>query len=77
MASPTSQEIAVLFLALGLLLATARLFTEIAKCFNQPMDLGEILAGVFWGPTIVGILAPHFSIYLPMPTYQEAVCCLW
>ena len=64
MASLTSHEVAVLFLALGLLLATARLFAEIAKRFNQPMVLGEILAGVFWGPTIVGTLAPHFSSYL-------------
>jgi Kef-type K+ transport system membrane component KefB/mannitol/fructose-specific phosphotransferase system IIA component (Ntr-type) len=64
MASLSSQEIAVLFLSLGLLLATARLFGEVAKRFNQPMVLGEILAGVFWGPTIVGTLAPHFSSYL-------------
>ena len=64
MASLSSQEIAVLFLSLGLLLATARLFGEIAKRFNQPMVLGEILAGVFWGPTIIGALAPHFSSYL-------------
>ncbi len=64
MASLTSQEVAVLFLSLGLLLATARLFAEVAKRFNQPMVLGEILAGVFWGPTIVGTLAPHFSSYL-------------
>ena len=64
MASLTSHEVAVLFLALGLLLATARLFAEIAKRFNQPMVLGEILAGVFWGPTIVGTLAPHLSSYL-------------
>ena len=64
MASLSSHEIAVLFLSLGLLLATARLFGEIAKRFNQPMVLGEILAGVFWGPTIIGTLAPHFSSYL-------------
>ena len=61
MASLSSQEIAVLFLSLGLLLATARLFGEMAKRFNQPMVLGEILAGVFWGPTIVGSLAPQLS----------------
>jgi Kef-type K+ transport system membrane component KefB/mannitol/fructose-specific phosphotransferase system IIA component len=45
-------------------LATARLFAEVAKRFNQPMVLGEIFAGVFWGPTIVGTLAPRFSTYL-------------
>lgn len=64
MASLSSHEIAVLFLSLGLLLATARLFAEVAKRFNQPMVLGEILAGVFWGPTIVGTLAPKFSSYI-------------
>jgi Kef-type K+ transport system membrane component KefB/mannitol/fructose-specific phosphotransferase system IIA component (Ntr-type) len=61
MASLSSQEVAILLLSLGLLLATARLFAEVAKRFNQPMILGEILAGVFWGPTIVGTLAPDFS----------------
>ena len=61
MTSLTSQEVAVLFLSLGLLLATARLFAEVAKRFNQPMVLGEILAGVFWGPTIIGALAPQLS----------------
>jgi Kef-type K+ transport system membrane component KefB len=64
MASLSSQEVAVLFLSLGLLLATARLFAEVAKRFNQPMVLGEILAGVFWGPTIIGTLAPQVSTYL-------------
>lgn len=36
-------------------------FAKIAKRFNQSMDLGEILAGVFWVPTIVGTLAPQLS----------------
>lgn len=64
MASLSSHEIAVLFLSLGLLLATARLFGEVAKRFNQPMVLGEILAGVFWGPTIIGTVAPQLNAAL-------------
>lgn len=64
MATLSSHEITILFFSLGLLLATARLFAEIAKRFNQPMILGEILAGVFWGPTIIGTLTPQLSNYL-------------
>src|SRR5512133_562484 len=64
MTSLSPHEITVMFLSLGILLATARLFGEIAKRFNQPSVLGEILAGVVWGPTIVGMLAPQVNAFL-------------
>src|SRR5512133_283876 len=64
MTSLSPHEITVMFLSLGILLATARFFGEIAKRFNQPSVLGEILAGVVWGPTIVGMLAPQVNSFL-------------
>ena len=60
----THQEITAMFLALGLLLASARLFGEIARRFNQPAVLGEILAGILLGPTVLGALAPGVSGFL-------------
>lgn len=60
----THQEITAMFLALGLLLASARLFGEIARRFNQPAVLGEILAGILLGPTVFGALAPAWSAFL-------------
>jgi Kef-type K+ transport system membrane component KefB/mannitol/fructose-specific phosphotransferase system IIA component len=52
------QEIVVLFLALGVLLATARLLGELVRRWNQPSVLGEILAGILLGPTVLGRLWP-------------------
>lgn len=60
----THPEITAMFLALGLLLASARLFGEVARRFNQPSVLGEILAGILLGPTVFGALAPKWSLFL-------------
>lgn len=57
-------EITAMFLALGLLLASARLFGEMARRYNQPAVLGEILAGILLGPTVFGALAPAASAFL-------------
>jgi Kef-type K+ transport system membrane component KefB len=54
----TPNEIAVMFLALGTLLGSARILGELARRLNQPSVLGEILAGILLGPTVLGWLAP-------------------
>ena len=51
-------EIAVMFVSLGVLLASARLLGEIARKFNQPSVLGELAAGILLGPTILGSVWP-------------------
>ncbi|MBB6428406.1 cation:proton antiporter domain-containing protein [Algisphaera agarilytica] len=48
------EQITVFLLAFGVLLGTARLFGEIARKFGQPTVLGEILAGVVLGATVLG-----------------------
>lgn len=48
----------MIFLALGLLLLTARVLGEIARRFNQPAVLGELITGILLGPTVLGHLAP-------------------
>lgn len=57
----TSDNITVMFLSLGVLLCVARLLGEIAQWLKQPAVLGELLAGVLLGPTILGSLAPELS----------------
>lgn len=54
------HEITVLFGALGLMLLVAKLLGEIAKKLGQPAILGEILAGVLLGKTVLGSIAPHW-----------------
>ncbi|MBI4775737.1 MAG: cation:proton antiporter [Deltaproteobacteria bacterium] len=60
----TRGEITAMFLALGLLLASARLLGEMSRRFNLPAVLGEILAGILWGPTIFGAIAPAWRDFL-------------
>lgn len=64
MSSLTHSEVTAMFLALGLLLASARLLGETARRFNLPAVLGEIMAGILWGPTIFGTIAPAWSAFL-------------
>jgi Kef-type K+ transport system membrane component KefB/mannitol/fructose-specific phosphotransferase system IIA component (Ntr-type) len=58
------KDIVTLLLALGVLLATARLLGEISLYFRLPSIFGEILAGILLGPTVLGALAPEISLSL-------------
>jgi Kef-type K+ transport system membrane component KefB/mannitol/fructose-specific phosphotransferase system IIA component len=58
------HDMTVLFLALGALLAAARILGEIARKLQQPAVIGEIIAGIILGPTILGTLAPGLSAFI-------------
>jgi Kef-type K+ transport system membrane component KefB/mannitol/fructose-specific phosphotransferase system IIA component (Ntr-type) len=60
----TGNEMAMAFLALGILLGMARLFGELAKHLKQPVVLGEIAAGIVLGPTVFGSLCPQVAAVL-------------
>jgi Kef-type K+ transport system membrane component KefB/mannitol/fructose-specific phosphotransferase system IIA component (Ntr-type) len=60
----TSHEVTVMFLALGILLAAARILGEAARRCHQPAVVGEILAGILLGPTVLGMLAPDWNSFL-------------
>ncbi len=64
MTSLTHDELVRFFLALAVLLAVARLLGEIATKYRQPAVLGEILAGILLGPTVLGRIAPDASAWL-------------
>lgn len=57
----TQHEILTLLLAVGVLLTAARIFGELAKKIRQPSVLGEIIAGILLGPTVLGAIAPGFT----------------
>ncbi len=52
------EDVAALLLALGVLLALARLLGEVARKLGQPTVAGELLAGVLLGPTVLGAIFP-------------------
>ena len=46
------------------ILIVSRLFAEFFKQFKLPSVLGEIIAGIFLGPTILGYFSPESFEYL-------------
>lgn len=56
----------VVFLSLAALLASAKFAGELVKKFNQPSVLGEIIAGIVLGPTVLGHYKPGlYSLLFP------------
>jgi len=60
----STTEISTVFLALGVMLAAARILGEIVRRFNQPAVLGELAAGIVLGPTLMGSFWPEATATL-------------
>ena len=58
------REVLVFLLALATLLGAARVLGELARRFGQPAVLGEILAGILLGPTVLGAVLPSVNGFL-------------
>ncbi len=71
----THNDLTILFLSLGVLLFFARLLGEIAKNLGQPAVLGEIIAGILLGPTVLGYFLPdlHGAIFPDTPGYTAGM----
>ncbi|WP_283136814.1 cation:proton antiporter [Rhizohabitans arisaemae] len=52
-AAPAAYDVAGLLLAIVVVLALARLFGSLARLVGQPPVIGEILAGILMGPTLL------------------------
>lgn len=48
-----------LLLAIGAMLAAAKLLGELFETVGQPAVLGEMLAGIVLGPSMIGLVDPH------------------
>jgi Kef-type K+ transport system membrane component KefB len=73
-ASPHTETIAPLgtplfhvLLALAAVIVTARLLNIVLGRFRQPPVIGEVLAGILLGPSLLGWIAPAVSAWL-LPT---------
>src|SRR4029453_119103 len=58
-----------LLLDLAVIIAAARLFGALARKIGQPGVIGEIVAGIFLGPTFLGRISPG----LPAQLFPPAV----
>jgi Kef-type K+ transport system membrane component KefB len=65
----TEGEIVHLLIQLGVMLIMGRVLAEIARHLKQPAVVGEILAGIFLGPTVLGMIRPDwFAALYPTGT---------
>lgn len=66
------EDVLKLLFTLGVLLVTARLLGELAKRLGQPEVIGELLAGVLLGPSILSGIFPAFGQWILPSTETQA-----
>src|SRR5208282_5166089 len=74
----TPHDLMTMFLALAALLGTAKFAGELMQKLDQPSVLGEIMAGILLGPTLLGHFKPQiYAALFPstgaMPIVLETV----
>ncbi len=68
-----SSEDFIFLMQIIAILAAAKIFGEIARRFKQPVVIGEIVAGIIIGPTILGTYFPDIFHWLFMQTHNAAL----
>ena len=64
MQSLSHHQIVILLLQLSIMLILGKLLGEVAKKLKQPAVIGEIIAGIILGPTVLGTIFPEIMIEL-------------
>jgi Kef-type K+ transport system membrane component KefB len=62
-----THPLAVLILQIVSIILVSRFFGYIFNKIGQPTVIGEIVAGIFLGPSILGFIFPEFSAFLFSP----------
>ena len=59
-------EFIILLLSMSIMLILSRVLAEFGRKVKFPMVMGEIVAGILLGPTVLGIISPDFfNHYFP------------
>lgn len=62
-------DVVQLLVQLAIMLIMGRMFAEVARKFKQPAVIGEIIAGILLGPTVLGMIQPEwFEALFPVPS---------
>jgi Kef-type K+ transport system membrane component KefB/mannitol/fructose-specific phosphotransferase system IIA component (Ntr-type) len=69
----SALDVTQFLLGLAVLLGSAKLLGEVARALRQPAVLGEILAGILLGPTVLGRFAPTLTDWMFPATGASAV----
>lgn len=67
------QPLLLLLLQIVVVLAAARVCGQLIRRFGQPMVIGEILAGILLGPSLLGLLWPGALAFLFPPQSLAAL----
>ncbi len=65
----SSAEVLSFLVIISIILIAGRLLGELCRKFKQPVVIGEILAGIIIGPSLIGSWFPHFfsTVFLSQP----------
>lgn len=67
-------DVVHLLMQLSIMLLLGRLLSEALRKFKQPAVIGEIIAGILLGPTILGMIKPEwFHALYPVPSPTATV----
>src|SRR5581483_12297841 len=56
-----NKLVAAIFLAIAIVLIVARLFGVVAGKVGQPRVMGEVIAGLCLGPSLLGAISPNLQ----------------
>lgn len=59
-----THPLAILLLQIITIIVVARIFGFLFKKIGQPTVIGEIIAGIFLGPSFIGLFFPEYSLFL-------------
>jgi Kef-type K+ transport system membrane component KefB len=66
-------DVVHLLIQLSAMLVMGRIFAEAARKINQPAVIGEIIAGILLGPTVLGMLQPDWFEALFPPASDAGI----
>ena len=69
----TGSQITTFLISISVMLFSAKLLGELFVKIKQPAIIGEIIAGVILGPTILGLIFPSIFLQLFPKSYEISI----